>query len=158
MKRTEFVRLVLVGCLIPVGGCANNTQSGAAIGAVSGGAIGAGVGSLSHSSAGVGALIGVGAGALTGALIGNVVDDAQDKKQTEEFRDLQPTKGYVAASTVSKQDVIEWTRRGTKDDIILDRIDRSGTRFYLTAADENMLREHGVSEDVIKAMKQTARR
>jgi surface antigen len=158
MKRIKVAGWLAIGVAVPlVAGCANNTESGAAIGAGAGAALGAGVGSLVHSSAGVGALIGAGAGALSGALIGNAMDE-QDKRQTEELRSLQPTKGYVQNSTVSKQDVVDWTRRGVKDEIIIDRIDRSGTKFHLTAADENMLREQGVSEDVVREMKQTARR
>jgi hypothetical protein len=59
---------------------------------------------------------------------------------------------------VTREDVIEWTRRGDREDQILDRIDRSGTVFRLTARDENELRDNGVSEYVIRAMKDTARR
>ena len=157
MKRIHIVQLGLACWVVPLAGCANKTQSGAAIGAGAGAAIGAGVGSLVHSSAGVGALIGAGAGALSGALVGNAMDE-QDKRQVQEYRTLQPTQAYVTNSTVSKQDVIDWTRRGVSTEVIADRIDRSGTRFSLTAADENMLRENGVKEQVIQAMKQTARK
>ena len=137
-------------------GCANKTQSGAAIGAGTGVAIGAGVGSLVNSSAGAGALIGVGVGTISGALIGNALDE-QDRRQEAELRERQPTtKGYTGGP-VSKKDVVDWTHRGIKDEIIIDRIDRSGTRFKLTAADENSLRESGVREDVVRFMKDTNR-
>ncbi|WP_261361996.1 hypothetical protein [Humisphaera borealis] len=42
--------------------------------------------------------------------------------------------------------------------MIIDRIERSDTVFRLTAGDEMELRQKGVSEDVICAMKETARR
>ena len=59
---------------------------------------------------------------------------------------------------MTKSDVIAWTNQGVRDDIILDRVDRSGTVFRLSASDQNDLRDHGVSESVIRAMKDTARR
>jgi hypothetical protein len=54
--------------------------------------------------------------------------------------------------------VISWTARGTRDDVIIDRIERSGAVYHLSAKDENELRDQGVSEEVIQAMKATARR
>ena len=57
--------------------------------------------------------------------------------------------------TVSKKDVIRWTNEGVKDEIIIDRIERSGTRFEIRASDENELRDAGVSEEVVRAMKAT---
>lgn len=156
--KTKYITSCLVTTAVALSsvGCANKTQSGSAIGAGTGAAIGASVGSLVHSSAGAGALIGVGVGALSGALIGNAMDE-QDKRQAQELRNLPPNKNYVN-SPVSKQDVVDWNRRGVKDEVIIDRIERSGTRFYLTAADENMLRENGVKEEVVRAMKDTTRR
>ena len=151
--------MVVAGLIILAGssGCANSTQTGAGVGAASGVAIGAGVGSLVNSSAGAGALIGAGVGAISGALIGNQIDE-QDRRQEEQLRSLQPTKGYVANSKITQQDVIDWTHRGVKEEIIIDRIERSGMQFHLAAADENRLRENGVSEEVVRTMKLTARR
>lgn len=138
-------------------GCSSHTKTGAGIGAASGVAIGAGVGSLVNSSAGAGAVIGAGVGAISGALIGNEIDQ-QDRRHAEELRNSPPASGYVASSKVTQQNVIDWTQRGVHDDIIIDRIERSGTQFDLRAADENRLRENRVSEDVVRAMKQTAQR
>lgn len=157
MTRNGHVKLGLASLLVVAAGCANKTQSGAAIGAASGAALGAGVGSLVNSSAGVGALIGVGAGTISGALIGSEMDE-QDRRHREELRQSPPASGYVGNPKVSKDDVIDWSRHGVTDEIIIDRVDRSGTVFHLTAADENALREKGVSEDVVQAMKQTSRR
>ena len=64
---------------------------------------------------------------------------------------------YATYDRVTRDDVITWTRRGMRDGEICDRIDRSGTIFHLTAADENQLRDAGVSEEVIGEMKNTAR-
>lgn len=155
---TAVVVLLNSGLVILAGaGCANHTQTGAGVGAASGVAIGAGVGSLVNSSAGAGALIGAGVGAISGALIGNQIDE-QDRRQEQELRSLPPTTGYVASNKVSQQDVIDWTHRGVQDEIIIDRIERSGSQFHLRAADENRLREGRVSEEVVRVMKQTAQR
>jgi hypothetical protein len=54
--------------------------------------------------------------------------------------------------------VLRWSQRGLRDDAIIDRIERCPNVFHLTAADENFLRDKGVSEQVIRAMRQTARR
>jgi uncharacterized protein YcfJ len=140
-------------CLV-AGGCATRTESGATIGAASGAAVGAGIGSLVNSSAGAGALIGASVGALSGALIGNEMD-AQERRHQQEQRS-QPT--TYTNSAISKADIITWTRNGMPQEVIVDRIERSGTRFSLTAADENTLRENGVSEEVLRVMKQSARR
>ena len=45
-----------------------------------------------------------------------------------------------------------------RSDDNLDRIERSGAVFTLSSRDENQLRNAGVGEDVIRAMKDTGRR
>jgi hypothetical protein len=117
---------------------------------------------MSHARAGEGALIGGALGAIGGALVGHSMDEA-DKKKAEEndrYAEKSSYEHHTAATTaaVTKQDVINWTARGTRDDIIIDRIERSGTVYHLTAKDENDLRDRGVSEAVIQSMKATARR
>ena len=44
------------------------------------------------------------------------------------------------------------------DDIIIDRIERSGTVFHLCAPTSRILRDAGVSEMVIQEMEATAQR
>ena len=62
------------------------------------------------------------------------------------------------SSRITKHDVIDWTSRGVSDENIVERIDRNGAIFRLTAADENQLRDAGVSEWLIQQMKATSRR
>jgi hypothetical protein len=62
------------------------------------------------------------------------------------------------SASISKQDVLSWTARGLPEDAIIDRIQSSHSVFVLTAADENELRDHGVSEAVIRALRDTLRR
>jgi hypothetical protein len=54
--------------------------------------------------------------------------------------------------------VIEWTTRGVREDLVLERISRCGNLQRLTAADENQLRDVGVSETIIQEMRATANR
>jgi len=89
--------------------------------------------------------------------------DKADKKKAQEdqyrqqaYDDRGSSKSY-AKSRVTKDDVIGWSSRGMRDSEVIDRVDRSGTIFHLTAADENQLRDAGVSEEVIREMKDTAR-
>jgi hypothetical protein len=56
---------------------------------------------------------------------------------------------------ISSNEVIAWSLRGTRDEVIIDRIECSGTVFHLTASDELHLRDAGVSADVVRAMKAT---
>jgi hypothetical protein len=66
---------------------------------------------------------------------------------------------YASDSTrVTKQEVIDWTARGVRDDVVLERITRCGNLTRLTAADENQLRDAGVSETIIQEMRAAAKR
>jgi len=65
---------------------------------------------------------------------------------------------YADIETITTSDVIRWTSRGVREDVILERVERSPSVFHLTAADENHLRDKGVTEIVIQEMKATARR
>lgn len=73
-----------------------------------------------------------------------------------------PVYGYVdqshARPEISERDIILWTSRGIRDDVIISKIEESATVFQLSGADTNHLRDKGVSESVIAAMRATARR
>ncbi len=148
-------------CVMGAGivGCETKAGTGALIGGAGGAAAGGAIGSMSQARAGEGALIGAAVGAIGGALVGHAMDE-NDKQEAQ--RDRYADREYdrrrtQATDAVTKSDVINWTARGTRDDVIIDRIERSGTVFRLTAADENDLRDRGVSESVIRAMRDTAR-
>jgi uncharacterized membrane protein YebE (DUF533 family) len=139
-------------------GCETKAQTGALVGGGAGAGIGAIVGNQAGHHAGTGALIGAGVGTVGGYMVGNEMDktDARHAQQQQP----QPAAAPAGApgGQVTQQNVIDWTNRGVKDDIIIDRIERSGTVFNLNAAEESRLRDAGVSEDVVRAMKNTARR
>ena len=132
-------------------GCANNTESGMLVGGAGGAAAGAAIGSTS-GHAGSGAVIGGALGLIGGCLVGNSMDEA-DRRHDEQNQYSAST----SASGVTSENVIVWSRNGTRDEVIIDRIERSGTVFHLTAADQDTLRSQGVSDDVVRAMKATER-
>ena len=141
-------------------GCETKAQTGALVGGAGGAAIGGLIGSTHHSQAGAGALIGAGVGALGGYIVGNELDKKDQREGAPSAREDGKYSSESSAPisrelTVSKKDVIRWTNEGVKDEIIIDRIDRSGTRFDIRASDENELRDAGVSEEVVRAMKAT---
>jgi surface antigen len=167
MSSFETLKLCTIGLLsLGLAGCETKAGSGALIGAGAGAVVGGLIGSNSHGRAGEGAAIGAAAGAIGGGLIGHGMDES-DKKNAQQ-RDYnsdydrrnanaQP-RWRESANGVTKADVIAWTDQGVRDDIIIDRIDRSGAVLRLSAADQNELRDRGVSEPVIRAMRDTARR
>src|SRR5688572_17205281 len=144
-------------------------QSKAGTGALAGGGAGAGLGAIiGHQSGktGQGAAIGAAVGAIGGALIGNEMDKNDRRNHDRQHRasdyseTSEPAERPAAGRSggVTKEDVVRWTQRGDRDDLIVDRIEQSGTTVRLSSRDENDLRDRGVSEDVIRAMKDTARR
>lgn len=171
MRRAIVSALVLsLGAGATVG-CESKAGTGALVGGAGGALVGGLIGSGSHARAGEGALIGAGVGALAGGLVGLGMDKsdekkAKEKREAEEARERSyyndgPTytgRPIVAKTTITRDDVIEWTRKGVKTDVIVDRIERSGQAFIVTAADENMMRDAGVNSDVILAMKRTSQR
>ena len=164
--RSRAVRMTLVGgMLLPLtgagGGCATKTQTGLLVGGAGGAAVGGAIGSAS-GNAGKGALIGGAIGLLGGGLIGASAD-AQDRRAEEQrrYEDERRSRHYEVRTSrqrVTKEQVALWARQGTRDDIIIDRIERSDSFIRLSAADEQNLLDQGVSEDVVMAMKETARR
>jgi hypothetical protein len=172
MRRKAIVSalVVSIGAGATVG-CESKAGTGALVGGAGGALVGGLIGSGSHARAGEGALIGAGVGALAGGLVGLGMDKSDEKKEKQrQEAELARERSYyndgptyagqrmVAKTTVTRDDVIEWTRKGVKTEVIVDRIERSGQVFVVTAADENMMRDAGVSPDVILAMKRTRQR
>ena len=134
-------------------GCESKAQTGALVGAGGGALLGGAIGSFSHGRAGAGAAIGAGAGAIGGYLVGNEMDKKDQKKRdsaaassaktssSSDYQSPPPRNTSVTTDGVNRDDVIRWSKDGVKDEVIIDRIERSGTAFRLTAADETALRD-----------------
>jgi uncharacterized protein YcfJ len=158
---------VMAAMALPMIGCETKAQTGALVGAGGGAAVGGAIGSFSHARAGEGALIGGAVGAVGGYIVGNEMDK-KDQRDRDRARDrvgdryAEPPARPAAnnpyvGKPITRENVITWTQKGVKDDVIIQHVQDSGTVFHLTAADENDLRDANVSEDVIRAMKDTGR-
>src|SRR4051794_34047102 len=145
-------------------GCESKAQTGALVGAGGGALLGGAIGSLSHSRAGAGAAIGAGVGAIGGYVVGKEMDKKEQKNRdaaaaqaarSNDSRASDTPRTTVGSDAVTRDDVLRWSKDGVKDDVIIDRIERSGSTFRLTATDESSLRDANVSEEVIRSMKRT---
>ena len=157
MKRAR----ISVSCVLVLGcglvGCQTNTETGALVGGATGAGIGAIIGHNSHGNTAGGAIVGGAVGALTGAIVGNQIDQQQAQQRANDayYRSYAYRPYYdQTASPISEQDVIAMATRGDPDDVIIDHIYRSPSVFHLTATEENKLRDAGVSDEVIGAMRQ----
>lgn len=61
----------------------------------------------------------------------------------------------AADQPITEDQVVGWATQGTRDDVIIDRIERSRAVFRLSPTDEQHLRQQGVSADVIVAMRES---
>ena len=104
-------------------GCESNTQNGALIGGLGGAAAGGEIGSTSHARAGKGASICAGAGVVGGPVVGDQVD----KDQQAAYARSNESRSYHSSASVTREDVVNWSNRGVRDDIIIDRVERSGS-------------------------------
>ena len=148
MKRV-FLFLLCFALLFVGLGCQNaqtRTGEGAIIGGIVGATAGGIIGHQSHRGA-EGAGIGAAVGALTGAVVGS-----QIKKPG------QPTAGQPATAAVANpnqmtvQQIVDLSKQGVNEAVIIDKIKLSNSRFNLTADDINYLKQQKVSQKVIDAM------
>jgi Glycine zipper len=134
--------------LLLVAGCQTNTGTGllagGGLGALAGGAIGAATG-----HAGAGALIGAAAGSTIGGLAGASED-------RHEYR--QAVRADAERRLVGLQEVVDLTKTGTSDQIIINLINTSGTIYHLTGAQIQWLHDNGVRDPIIETMQATATR
>lgn len=135
--------LIAISCLSA--GCEN--MSNTAKGGLIGGGTGAGLGAL--AGGGKGALIGGLAGGLIGGAVGNDMDQ-HEKRQLE-------TRVAVAESQPRRPplgvfDVIQLSREGMNEDVLVNQIRSTGSTFQLSTEDVRALQQNGVSSRVIIEM------
>ena len=139
--------LVLFSCvslLALAAGCESN-KTRIAEGSVIGGVVGAAAGGIIGHQMGrgaEGAVIGATAGAAGGALIGAQIEKPEKKEAV-----VEPA---TAALTVSE--VVDMSKQGVSESIILDKIKSTNSKFTLTQQDIDYLKKQGVSQKVIDAM------
>ena len=139
--------IILLTLLVPfAAGCAgfagtNNTSETTA-GAIIGGVTGALIGEHNDEPL-AGALI----GATTGALLGNVEDQKIDRFNAE----LANAEQQQQKHAVTIDQLLEMTRAGVADSVIISRIDINGASQKLTTEDVILLSESAVAPEVISA-------
>jgi uncharacterized protein YcfJ len=136
--------VVLTGCVGP-NGEADNTGTGALVGAGTGALIGG-----ANGRGGNGALVGAAIGAIAGGLFGHAVDQSQQ----EQLRQQAP-QTYVRveqSQPLSTADIKALAKAGVSDDVIISQVQISHTIFHLSSADIIDLHDSGVSDRVIDFM------
>jgi uncharacterized protein YcfJ len=146
VKRTGVV-LLSITVLFAGAGCQsspNRTGEGAVIGGLLGAGAGAIIGNQGdhrNRDRTSGALIGGAIGAIGGALVGNQIQK-QPQQQTQAANPNQ----------MPMQQIVDMSRQGVNEDVIVDRIKMSDSRFSLSPSDVDYLKSQGVSQKVISAM------
>lgn len=153
MKRM-ILAVSILGFALVSAGC-QNAKSRAVEGAVIGGVLGAATGGIiGHQSnhGGAGAGIGAAVGAITGGLIGSQIEKKGQAGQPVSGTQAGEVTKEAGSSQMSVLQVIELSKQGVTDDIIIDRIKKSNSKFNLSAEDVEYLKKQGISQKVIDAM------
>jgi hypothetical protein len=147
MKRAISIIICSTLLLLTVG--CQNTQTRATEGAVIGGVVGAGagygIGSAAGSHGAEGAVIGAVSGAILGGLLGGQMN--KNKSGQESAGQAAPS-----ASQLSLQQIVDMTKQGVNEVVIIDKISLTNSKFNLTPSDIDYLKAQGVSQKVIDAM------
>jgi hypothetical protein len=134
-------------------GCASPYHSDQ--GALFGGLLGAGTGAVvGHAlgSTAAGAAIGAGVGAIGGAAIGHGMDEteARNRALIEQRLGRQ-----VAAGAVTVPDVVNMSRNGISEELIINHLRYHGLAAPVQTNDIIYLQQQGVSQRVIATMQAT---
>ena len=130
-----------------------NKQRGVALGGLAGAVGGAIIGENSDK-AGAGAAIGGVVGAVTGGLLGSAADKEQQAYARQQALYQQQQQLAAAQAAVSINDVVNMTRSGLSDHVIINQIRTRGVRHQLQVSEIIAMHQQGVSEAVITAMQQ----
>ena len=162
MSRIHRLTITMAAAATLVSGCvhpngeANNTATGALVGAGGGAAFGAALGAIGGGGRGAaaGALIGGAFGAITGTLIGHQIDQEQEAELREEYPATYARVQQQQPLTVP--DVEALSQAKVSDDAIIGQIQNTRSVFHLTATDIINLHSAGVSDKVVNYMIKTA--
>lgn len=133
-----------IGCQ----GTKTRATEGAVIGGVVGAAAGGIIGHQSHHGA-EGAGIGAAVGALAGAVIGS-----QIQKPGQASEATSTAQQSVSPNQMSIQQIVELTKQGINENVIIDKIRLTNSKFKLSVDDLSYLKQQSVSQKVIDVMQQ----
>jgi hypothetical protein len=150
MRGRFFAGLAIVAAMPLLTGCAGTSKT--AQGAGIGGAIGAGTGALigkaTNGKAGQGALV----GGLIGAGVGGLIGNEHDQREKEQLKAQAEAASSANGSPIGMSDVIQLTKEGRSDDLIINQIRTTHSTFQLSTEDLRTLSTNGVSDRVIMEM------
>jgi hypothetical protein len=124
---------------------AGGTFLGGALGAVTGAVVGG------KKNRGEGALIGAGVGAVTGNILGRNKDRADEQRAAYGAAAVGQMNQQVAAQAVTNYDLLEMTRAGVSEDVIISTMRSRGARLDLSPNSLIALKQSGVSDRVVLA-------
>ena len=130
----------------------NDTASGTFLGGAMGAITGAIIGGKHH--AGQDALIGAGVGAVTGNLIGRSKDANDERRAAQGAAAVGQMNQQAMAMAVTDADLVQMTRAGISDDVVISTMRSRGTRIDLSPQSLIALRQQGVSDRVVMAAQQ----
>jgi len=124
---------------------AGGTFLGGALGAVTGAVVGG------RKNRGEGALIGAGVGAVTGNILGRNKDRADEQRAAYGAARVGQLNQQVAAQAVTNYDLLEMTRAGVSEDVIISTMRSRGARLDLSPNSLIALKQAGVGDRVVLA-------
>jgi len=166
-----FVCSILVGSFASTSYGQNQTRDGALLGGVTGALIGGVVGHQNKETT-EGALIGGAVGAIAGGVFGNKRD--QVYRQQQQYYQPQPSyttyhehrtyvqappqqRIVVARRPVTTAEVINMTRSGVSDAVIVAHIQSNGVALQPDVNDVILMNQEGVSDYVVNALQSGGR-
>jgi hypothetical protein len=147
--------LLLALAVLPCAGCQSPTGTGMATGAGVGAIGGAILGGLTGRPL-AGAALGAAAGTAVGGIAGSEAAEQQRRTDVQIAAATAAAQPAVPAPTLPE--IVELTRNGTTDDIIIGQIQNSGAVYRLNSNDILYLEREGVRGPVIRALQQTVYR
>jgi len=135
--------LFLMGCQSPY-----HADQGALFGGLTGAGVGAVVGNAVGNPA-AGALLGAGVGTVTGAAVGSSLDDIEARNRAQIAAQMG---SQIRPGVVNVADVINMSRAGVSEPLIVTHIQHNGMATPVSASDLIVLKQQGVSDGVIQAM------
>jgi hypothetical protein len=134
----------------------NDTASGTVLGGAFGAVTGAIVGG--KKDRGEGALIGAGVGALTGNLLGRSKDRADERQAAFGAAAVAQANQQAAAMAVTNYDLVDMTRAGVSEDVIISTMRSRGAQLDLSPQSLITLKQQGVNDRVLLAAQEMNRR
>jgi hypothetical protein len=175
MIAKSLITPALIGSLIlaPMTGCeslpGNDEQQGAVIGGVGGALAGAAIAKNNRAlGALIGGALGAGGGWLIGANIDKITGKDKDKQREDAIKASQRAEKHPAKPEdvdrsrtadlnedgfVTLDEVVAMRQANLSDSEMLDRLQRTDQVFELTTFQEDYLRTRGVSDNVIRQMR-----